>query len=64
MTRYTFQCKREREGWDNGTNQTITYVTEEGSWDELFEEFRYFLRGCGFFVPEGDIFIDNAEEEA
>jgi hypothetical protein len=62
VTRYTFQCKRERTGLEIGKDQTITYVTEPGSWDELFEDFRDFLQGCGFTVPDGEIFIDEADE--
>ena len=38
----------EREG------TSIEYKTDSVTWDELMSEFAQFLRGCGFYIKDGE----------
>ena len=49
MNKYRFECFGD-------TN--VTMVTDALTWDELMDQFVYFLRGCGFYVKDGE-WVEN-----
>ena len=47
----------------DGTEIRYRLTSVHQTWPDLLAEFRSFLRGCGFFMPEGEIDIVEIEED-
>ena len=56
---YEFRCRHV-----DGSEKVYRLAHTEYTWPDLFEEFRTFLRGCGYVIPEGEIEVVGEEEPA
>lgn len=50
INKYTFTHEFESE--ITGAKVKITYEKESNTWSEILDEFRDFLKGCGFILDE------------
>lgn len=50
INKYTFAHEFESE--ITGAKIKLTYETESTTWSELLDEFRDFLKGCGFILGD------------
>jgi len=54
MTKYTFL--EERNGEVTTKKEMYDFIT----WSELMDEFVFFLRGCGYYVRDGE-YVENTK---
>ena len=63
MSKYKFSYE-ETGLFDDSVDKTVEVsVSGDGTWHDLFEEFRGFLNGCGYQVPCGSWVSEEDEEE-
>jgi hypothetical protein len=55
MSKYTFIHETD--------TTKVVHTIDSVTWPELLENFKYFLAGCGFMLPDGDITILSESEE-
>lgn len=61
MPKFTFTCEHEHPIKKDVAVSTITYESKRECLPDILDDFRDFLKGCGFYV-DGDIDIVKQEE--
>lgn len=51
MPKFKFECKQDTLEGTRSNNLKF----EAETWRDVLQEFEFFLRGCGYILPEGEL---------